>query len=100
MKLFAFAFAVHTMIGMNRQKCSVLSSTILGYLLLVCSWCSGQTTSSLRFDIDAVDKSADPCADFYQYSCGGWLQHNPIPPNRSYWAVFQQMRQINSHLPT
>src|SRR5262245_51888555 len=24
------------------------------------------------FDVNALDKSADPCVDFYQYSCGGW----------------------------
>lgn len=62
--------------------------------LLLCSWCSAQTPS-LRFDIDAVDKTADPCTDFYQYACGGWLQHNPVAPNRSYAAVFQQMRDVN-----
>ena len=33
--------------------------------------------------------------DFYQYACGGWLKHNPVPPNRAYSAVFQQMREIN-----
>jgi putative endopeptidase len=54
-----------------------------------------QTADTLKFDIGAVDRTANPCADFYQYACGGWLQHNPIAPDRSYSAIFQQMRELN-----
>ncbi len=49
----------------------------------------------LKFDIHAVDPSADACADFYDYACGDWRRGHPIPANRSYTAVFQQMRQVN-----
>ncbi len=57
--------------------------------------CCAQSSDKLKFDIGAVDKSADPCGDFYRYACGGWLKKNPIAPDRSYSAVFQQMREIN-----
>jgi putative endopeptidase len=51
--------------------------------------------AELKFDIRAVDLSADACTDFYAYACGGWGARHPIPPNRSYSAVFQQMRELN-----
>lgn len=71
-----------------------MRSFLMACFLLAWSLADAQT-AALRFDVGAVDKTADPCADFYQYACGGWLKHNPIPGNRAYWAVFQQMRDVN-----
>ncbi len=42
-------------------------------------------------DVKAMDKSADPCADFYQYSCGGWKKNNPIPPDQVSWDVYSKL---------
>src|SRR5579859_2672166 len=46
-------------------------------------------------DVTAMDKSANPCVDFYQYSCGGWKKNNPIPPDQTSWSVYGKLYQDN-----
>jgi endothelin-converting enzyme/putative endopeptidase len=46
-------------------------------------------------DVEAMDRSADPCVDFYRFSCGGWMQRNPIPPDQAAWNVFGKLAQDN-----
>jgi putative endopeptidase len=49
-------------------------------------------------DLAAMDKSADPCADFYQYSCGGWMKANPIPADQASWSVYGKLADENQQL--
>jgi len=46
-------------------------------------------------DVTAMDRTADPCADFFQYSCGGWIKNNPIPPDQSSWSLYGKMEDEN-----
>ena len=46
-------------------------------------------------DVNSMDKSADPCVDFYQYSCGGWKKNNPIPSDETSWEVYGKLYQDN-----
>ncbi len=46
-------------------------------------------------DVTAMDRSVDPCVDFYTYSCGGWQKKNPIPPDQVSWSVYGKLYQDN-----
>jgi putative endopeptidase len=50
-------------------------------------------------DLSAIDKTADPCTDFYQYACGNWNKENPIPPDQVRWArSFSLVGERNRYL--
>jgi endothelin-converting enzyme/putative endopeptidase len=46
-------------------------------------------------DVTSMDRTADPCVDFYQYSCGGWMKKNPIPSDQAEWSVYAKLTQDN-----
>jgi putative endopeptidase len=50
---------------------------------------------SPSLDVSSMNKSVDPCVDFYQYSCGGWQKKNPIPPDQVAWGVYGKLYQDN-----
>jgi lipoprotein-anchoring transpeptidase ErfK/SrfK len=46
-------------------------------------------------DVAAMDRTADPCQDLYQYSCGGWMKSNPIPGDQASWSVYGKLHEDN-----
>jgi putative endopeptidase len=46
-------------------------------------------------DVSAMDRTVDPCVDFYAYSCGGWIKKNPIPPDQSSWGTYGKLEDEN-----
>ncbi|GLD53354.1 neprilysin isoform X1 [Lates japonicus] len=49
------------------------------------------TQSASRL-IENMDATVDPCDNFYQYACGGWLKKNIIPETSSRYSTFDILR--------
>ena len=54
----------------------------------------GQTNGP-HFSISNMDRTADPCVDFYRYACGNWIATNPIPADQASWSQFDELQERN-----
>ncbi len=56
---------------------------------------TGTAQSQPVLDVSSLNKTVDPCTDFFEFSCGGWVKNNPIPPDQSSWSVYSKLQQEN-----
>jgi endothelin-converting enzyme/putative endopeptidase len=75
----------------------LLKSTLFAFLAvgILSAQTAAPNASMMRFDVKAMDKTADPCKDFYQYACGTWLKNNPIPSDQARWGRFDELAERN-----
>jgi putative endopeptidase len=66
-------------------------------LLLLAGFVFAQTAKNTQpvLNVSSMDKTVDPCVDFFEYSCGGWIKKNPIPPDQTSWSVYSKLEDDN-----
>ena len=58
----------------------------------------GATSSQSGIDLNSLNRRVDPCADFFEFACGGWLAANPIPGDQPRWGRFDDLQERNNEI--
>ena len=82
------------------KHCLAVAATVTaGLISLSAQQPSPQPLQSMPYtpslDVTNLDRSVDPCVDFYKFSCGGWEKNNPIPADQAGWSVYAKLGNEN-----
>ncbi|MGO9317917.1 MAG: M13 family metallopeptidase [Terracidiphilus sp.] len=95
--MFSFAVSPHRSLIV---PAAILAAVMLDASALSQSAPSGApapaAASELRvFDSSLIDKTIDPCENFYRFSCNGWFKRNPLPPDQTSYGRFTELAELN-----
>ena len=84
---------------MNRRLVAALALSVLPALAHAADAPLVELPYTPSLDTAAMDRTVDPCTDFYTFSCGGWQKQHPIPPDQSSWSVYGKLGEdITKHV--
>jgi len=73
----------------------MVAKRFIGAAFLAAISANAQSTG---FNAAHIDKSVEPCSNFFQYACGNWIKNNPIPSDRSRWSRFEELAARNENI--
>ncbi len=75
---------------MFRRISWFVSCAILCSLLVLAAFAQSEKPKPV-LDVTSLDRTVNPCTDFYTFSCGGWMKANPIPADQSNWSAYSKV---------
>jgi endothelin-converting enzyme/putative endopeptidase len=79
------------------QFSRLLRTAALGTAISLAAFAQKEKAAS-GVDLKALDRSVDPCQNFYQFACGNWIKNNPVPPQYSRWGRFNELNDRNEEI--
>ncbi|MGA9209147.1 MAG: M13 family metallopeptidase [Terriglobales bacterium] len=80
---------------MPTKSCFVLMVTVVMMAAVAAGQSAKPAPDTAVLDVQSMDKTVDPCVDFFTYSCGGWVKNNPIPADQASWDVYGKLQEEN-----
>lgn len=56
---------------------------------------SPECVQASAYILSKMDRTVDPCQDFYRYTCGNWMKSTKIPSSRSHYNIFSEIDDQN-----
>jgi putative endopeptidase len=76
-------------------RSSAIPFLVIGLMASLGAFAQENSQHEPVLDINSMDRTIDPCSDFFAYSCGGWIKNNPIPPDQASWDTYSKMEDEN-----
>jgi endothelin-converting enzyme/putative endopeptidase len=76
-------------------RCAIALFFVLAPLPAFCQSATPARHELRVFDPSLIDKTVDPCENFYRFSCNGWFKRNPLPADQASYGRFTELYELN-----